>query len=125
MRLMEVAPAILSPVRSNSARKGTGGRDRRRYSGPASEHLRAFSRLCAHPRNHTPQPYIRRPLQAPAIFVVGVTTTIPAPSLKDRLKTAEAAGFQPADLARVFRLMRTARRIDDREIVLKRQDKIF
>ena len=38
---------------------------------------------------------------------------------------AEASGFKPADLARVFRIMRTSRRIDDREIILKRQEKIF
>ena len=38
---------------------------------------------------------------------------------------AEAAGFKPADLAQAFRVMRTSRRLDDREIVLKRQDKSF
>ncbi len=38
---------------------------------------------------------------------------------------AEASGFKPADLTRVYRLMRTARRLDDREILLKRQSKIY
>lgn len=54
-----------------------------------------------------------------------MTTTIPAPLLKERLKMAEASGFKPADLTRVYRLMRTARRLDDREILLKRQSKIY
>ena len=38
---------------------------------------------------------------------------------------AEASGFKPVDLAQIFRIMRTSRRLDDREILLKRQDKIF
>ncbi len=34
-------------------------------------------------------------------------------------------GLQPDDLIRAFRLMHTARRLDDREIALKRQNRIF
>jgi 2-oxoisovalerate dehydrogenase E1 component len=45
----------------------------------------------------------------------------------DPLPTAGARyqGLQPDDLIRAFRLMHTARRLDDREITLKRQNKIF
>src|SRR5574340_17661 len=35
------------------------------------------------------------------------------------------AGLEPEQLIRAFRLMHTARRLDDREIVLKRQNRIF
>jgi 2-oxoisovalerate dehydrogenase E1 component len=35
------------------------------------------------------------------------------------------AGLTPEDLIRAFRIMHTARRLDDREIVLKRQNRIF
>ncbi|HLI86768.1 MAG TPA: thiamine pyrophosphate-dependent enzyme [Bryobacteraceae bacterium] len=35
------------------------------------------------------------------------------------------AGFDPEQLIRAFRIMQTARRLDDREIALKRQNRIF
>ncbi|MGD0013631.1 MAG: thiamine pyrophosphate-dependent enzyme, partial [Bryobacteraceae bacterium] len=35
------------------------------------------------------------------------------------------AGLEPEDLIRAFRLMHTSRRLDDREILLKRQNRIF
>src|SRR6202795_2317830 len=34
-------------------------------------------------------------------------------------------GLDPEDLIRAFRIMHTARRLDDREITLKRQNRIF
>lgn len=43
----------------------------------------------------------------------------------ERLRAAEALGLQPEDLIHAFRLMQTSRRIDDREILLKRQNRIF
>src|SRR5215472_16086968 len=39
--------------------------------------------------------------------------------------TARYEGLQPDDLIRAFRLMHTARRLDDREVALKRQNRIF
>src|SRR5436309_5676199 len=38
---------------------------------------------------------------------------------------ARLAGLDPDLLIRAFRLMQTARRLDDREIALKRQNRIF
>jgi 2-oxoisovalerate dehydrogenase E1 component len=35
------------------------------------------------------------------------------------------AGLDPEDLIRAFRVMYTSRRLDDREILLKRQNRIF
>ena len=35
------------------------------------------------------------------------------------------AGLEPEQLIRAFRLMHTARRLDDREMMLKRQNRIF
>ena len=35
------------------------------------------------------------------------------------------AGFTPDELIRAFRIMHTARRLDDREVVLKRQNRIY
>jgi 2-oxoisovalerate dehydrogenase E1 component len=45
----------------------------------------------------------------------------------DQLPTASTRyqGLQPDDLIRAFRVMHTARRLDDREITLKRQNKIY
>ncbi|HWE48142.1 MAG TPA: dehydrogenase E1 component subunit alpha/beta [Bryobacteraceae bacterium] len=54
-----------------------------------------------------------------------MTTSFTTPAATERLKAAKAAGLEPADLINAFRLMYTSRRIDDREIVLKRQQKIF
>lgn len=42
-----------------------------------------------------------------------------------RAGVARFEGLEPEALIRVFRLMQTARRLDDREIALKRQNKIF
>ena len=42
-----------------------------------------------------------------------------------RAGVARFEGLEPDALVRMFRLMQTARRLDDREITLKRQNKIF
>jgi 2-oxoisovalerate dehydrogenase E1 component len=39
--------------------------------------------------------------------------------------TSRYEGLQPDELIRAFRLMQTARRLDDREVALKRQNRIF
>ncbi len=54
-----------------------------------------------------------------------MTTSFSTPTSSERLRTAEALGLQPEDLIHAFRLMQTSRRVDDREIVLKRQNRIF
>jgi 2-oxoisovalerate dehydrogenase E1 component len=54
-----------------------------------------------------------------------MTTAFSAPIISERLSAARAAGLDPEALVRAFRLMHTSRRIDDREILLKRQNKIF
>ena len=54
-----------------------------------------------------------------------MTTAFIAPIISERLSAARAAGLAPEALIRAFRLMQTSRRIDDREILLKRQNKIF
>jgi 2-oxoisovalerate dehydrogenase E1 component len=52
-------------------------------------------------------------------------TSFPTLAGTDRLKAARAAGLDPDTLVRAFRLMHTSRRIDDREVVLIRQRRIF
>ena len=52
-------------------------------------------------------------------------TSFTTPTSTERLKSARAAGLDPATLIKAFRLMQTSRRIDDREIILKRQQKIY
>jgi 2-oxoisovalerate dehydrogenase E1 component len=52
-------------------------------------------------------------------------TSFTTPTSTERLKTARAAGLEPELLIRAFRLMQTSRRLDDREIMLKRQQRIF
>ena len=47
------------------------------------------------------------------------------PTMKDRSPYAAASLLTKEQLLRAFRLMLTSRRIDDREILLKRQNKIF
>jgi 2-oxoisovalerate dehydrogenase E1 component len=42
-----------------------------------------------------------------------------------RPSAGKLAGFDPEQLIRAFRIMQTARRLDDREIALKRQNRIF
>jgi len=45
--------------------------------------------------------------------------------VSERLNMARAAGLDPEGLIHAFRLMHTSRRLDDREILLKRQNKIY
>jgi 2-oxoisovalerate dehydrogenase E1 component len=52
-------------------------------------------------------------------------TSFTTPASTERLKVARAAGLEPETLIRAFRLMQTSRRIDDREVVLIRQRRIF
>jgi len=54
-----------------------------------------------------------------------MTTSFTTPASTERLKTALAAGLDADRLIQAFRLMRTSRSLDDRELVLKRQQKIF
>ncbi len=54
-----------------------------------------------------------------------MTTAFSTPATSERLAVARGAGLGPEALAQAFRLMYTSRRIDDREILLKRQNKIF
>jgi 2-oxoisovalerate dehydrogenase E1 component len=52
-------------------------------------------------------------------------TSFTAPTSTERLKAARAAGLEPDQLIQAFGLMRTSRSLDDREIVLKRQQRIY
>jgi len=54
-----------------------------------------------------------------------MTTAFSAPLTSERLGVARAAGLDPEALIQAFRLMYTSRRLDDREILLKRQNKIY
>jgi 2-oxoisovalerate dehydrogenase E1 component len=54
-----------------------------------------------------------------------MTTSFATPAATERLAAAKSAGLDPEALIKAFRLMYTSRRIDDREIILKRQSKIF
>ena len=54
-----------------------------------------------------------------------MTTSFATPAASERLSAAKAAGLDPEALIKAFRLMYTSRRIDDREIILKRQSRIF
>src|SRR5947208_10347987 len=47
------------------------------------------------------------------------------PTSTDRQNAARFDGLEPEALIRAFRIMHTARRLDDREITLKRQNLIF
>ena len=53
-----------------------------------------------------------------------MTTAFSTP-IPERLSAARAAGLDPDGLIHAFRLMHTSRRLDDREILLKRQNKIY
>ncbi|HWF08121.1 MAG TPA: dehydrogenase E1 component subunit alpha/beta [Bryobacteraceae bacterium] len=53
-----------------------------------------------------------------------MTTSFATPTT-ERLKAAEAAGLGPEVLKRAFRLMQTSRALDDREVLLRRQQRIF
>src|SRR6185312_8369197 len=68
-----------------------------------------------------------RPTKGFAILwrVLYMTTAFSTPTISERLAVARAAGLGPEALAQAFRLMYTSRRVDDREILLKRQNKIF
>jgi 2-oxoisovalerate dehydrogenase E1 component len=54
-----------------------------------------------------------------------MTTSFTTPASTERLKAARAAGLEPEVLIKAFRLMQTSRQLDDREIMLKRQQRIF
>ena len=54
-----------------------------------------------------------------------MTTSFTTPASTERLNAARALGLEPGDLIRVYRIMQTSRRLDDREILLKRQQRIF
>jgi 2-oxoisovalerate dehydrogenase E1 component len=54
-----------------------------------------------------------------------MTTSFTTPASAERLKIARAAGLESDLLIKAFRLMQTSRRLDDREIILKRQQHIF
>ncbi|MDQ1474653.1 MAG: 2-oxoisovalerate dehydrogenase component [Bryobacterales bacterium] len=54
-----------------------------------------------------------------------MTTSFTTPTSTERLKAARAVGLEPETLIHAFRLMQTSRLIDDREILLKRQNKIY
>ena len=54
-----------------------------------------------------------------------MTTSFTTPASTERLKAARAAGLDPDLLIKAFRLMQTSRQLDDREILLKRQQRIF
>jgi 2-oxoisovalerate dehydrogenase E1 component len=54
-----------------------------------------------------------------------MTTSFTTPTSTERLKAAQAAGLEPEVLVKAFRLMQTSRQLDDREIMLKRQQRIF
>ncbi len=54
-----------------------------------------------------------------------MTLSFPTPTSTERLTSARSLGLDPDALIQAFRLMQTSRFIDDREILLKRQNKIF
>ena len=54
-----------------------------------------------------------------------MTTSFSTLTGTERLTAARAAGLDPETLLQAWRLMQTSRLIDDREILLKRQNKIY
>ena len=52
-------------------------------------------------------------------------TSFTTPTSTERLKAARAAGLEPELLIKAFRLMQTSRSLDDREILLRRQQRIY
>ena len=52
-------------------------------------------------------------------------TSFATPTSTERVKAARDAGLTPELLIKAFRLMQTSRRLDDREIMLKRQQRIY
>ncbi len=47
------------------------------------------------------------------------------PTRTERQGALQLEGLEPESLIRAFRIMHTSRRLDDREITLKRQNRIF
>jgi len=54
-----------------------------------------------------------------------MTTSFTSPTSSERLDLARSLGLEPETLIRAFRLMQTSRLLDDREILLQRQKRIF
>ena len=54
-----------------------------------------------------------------------MTMSFTTPASTERLNAALALGLEPETLIQAFRIMQTSRFIDDREILLKRQNKIY
>ena len=54
-----------------------------------------------------------------------MTTSFTSPTSSERLDLARSLGLEPETLIQAFRLMQTSRLLDDREILLKRQKRIF
>src|SRR5580704_10922535 len=54
-----------------------------------------------------------------------MTTSFTTPTSSERLELARTLGLEPEALIRAFRLMQTSRLLDDREILLQRQKRIF
>jgi 2-oxoisovalerate dehydrogenase E1 component len=49
----------------------------------------------------------------------------PTEHVEDHIQKSDSQGLQPADLLSMYRTMYLSRRIDDRELLMKRQQKIF
>jgi len=54
-----------------------------------------------------------------------MTTSFTAAASSERLKAARLLGLEPETLIQAYRLMQTSRLLDDREILLKRQNRIY
>src|SRR6266513_1783779 len=54
-----------------------------------------------------------------------MTTSFLTPTSTERLNAARSLGLEPESLINAFRIMQTSRSIDDREILLKRQNRIY
>ena len=54
-----------------------------------------------------------------------MTTSFTSPTSNERLAVARSLGLDREALIQAFRLMQTSRLLDDREILLKRQNKIY
>jgi 2-oxoisovalerate dehydrogenase E1 component len=54
-----------------------------------------------------------------------MTTSFTSPTSLERLALARSLGLEPEALIQAFRLMQTSRLLDDREILLKNQQRIF
>jgi hypothetical protein len=86
-----------------------------RYNSPLSTpDLKWMGRSPPRPPNQT---------RAAAKRKVGMAT--PMEHVEDRIPKPDPQGLQPADLLSMYRTMYLSRRIDDRELLMKRQQKIF